>query len=144
MFFDPKDYRTKAFDDLAQASEPGLVKDLRAKLADLFLATKSPEIRMGTEDIKNEFGLRQERNYLDNVLENYLGMEREKNPETGKTKNTTYTYAIPDPTMAGSFITRKRDGRFYCFKYTDFVNANEYETSLETKENAQQLSISNL
>lgn len=147
MFFDPKDYRTKAFNQLAQASEPGLAKDLRAKITELFLATKVHEIRMGTEDIKNEFGLRQERNYIDSVLENFLNYERDKNPETGKTRNTTYSYSIPDPAAPGSFLERKRDGRFYAFKIQDFVDPNEYETGLEIKAQTpggKQLKISNL
>lgn len=127
LYFAPEDFQTNAFHDLVKNSEPGIIKEIRSELHDLFMVTGASEIRMDVKDIKAEFGLRQETNYIKREISEFLGLERAKKPD-GSRWVSTYAYQKPNPSNREELITVKGKGEFYIFKRSDFCEVDEMGT----------------
>ena len=125
LYFDPKDFKTEAFYNVVKHSEPSIIKELRVQLKDLFLTTGASEILMTTKDLKMEFGIRFEYNYINKEIQNYLKVDRLKD-NNGNDKVTTYTYFKNDILNPDKLIEVKGKGRPFVFKREQFVtNKNQ-------------------
>jgi len=92
MFFDPKDYRTEAFNNIVKNTLPVVEQELREGLERLFLDYNLEEVRLTTAQIKNPLfiGIKTNTNYLNRLIEKIGGYKQVKN---GKTDN--YKYHAP-------------------------------------------------
>ncbi|MCH2231315.1 MAG: DUF5906 domain-containing protein [Crocinitomicaceae bacterium] len=119
LWFDEELFRTDAFYNVVKNSEPSIIKDIREQLTELFLVTGVEEIKMSVKDIKNEFSIRQEINYVNKMVNEYLKPTIELDKK-GNRKVSTYTYVIPDPSEPKNILEKKGKGRYFVFKKEDY------------------------
>lgn len=75
-WFDPKLLHTEALDKIVAHSAPTIAKELRQFFRDKFLDFGIKELHMTREDIHQDcFNGRYERNYLEDVMKNYLRLD---------------------------------------------------------------------
>lgn len=120
MWFEPELYKTEAFKNIVKHSEPGIIKELRAHLTEMFLVNGDDKIHMSTKDLKTEFGIRQEHNYINKSIQSYFNVERITD-DKGNSIVTTYSYRMPHLADPDELSTRKRKGRPFVFNREDFV-----------------------
>lgn len=131
LYFDPKDFKTEAFYNVVKHSEPGIIKEIRTQLTELFLVTDATEIHMTTKDIKNEFSIRQDHNYINKEIGIYLKAERACDL-SGNPKVSTYCYYVPDPVDPDKLVKRAGKGRYYIFKREDFTSVLAQNQRVQT------------
>ncbi len=123
LYFHPRDFQTDAFRNVVKHSEPSIIKEIRTQLTEMFYVTGAEEIKMTVKDIKAEFGLRHEHNYLNKEIQNYLKPKRDLD-NNGNVKVSTYEYMIPDPTNTEAILNRKGKGRYFIFERSEYCENN--------------------
>lgn len=116
MYFSPEQFRTEAFDNIVKHSEPGIIKELREKLADLFIETGVLDVQMNAKLIVEKFGIKKDTYYLKRSIEQYLGVEQKNS--SGK------FYWINE---LHELCSKKVNGRIYSFDRADFVDDSPRE-----------------
>ena len=114
LYFAAKDFETSAKRNLIDNSEPGVIKDLRLAVTEYFHRfEKEDELKMTIDNIKQYFGIKGERNFLNRVIKNYLKPE--------KADSTTYHFLIGDHSDPNKSIKVQDKGRCFIFLREKFI-----------------------
>ena len=129
LWFLPKDFRTDAFRNIVENSEPQIIKDLRIKLEDNFINTGQTEIYTDATALKICFNLRENLAYIRKVVKEHL-----HKGELTPIKRFSVKYITP----IGTEETYDKQGRCFVFKREDFVK----EDNVKSKKVPVQMTIS--
>ncbi len=145
LYFEPKDFRTDAFDNVAKHSEPSVIKELRLHLEESFLKFGGHTRMMTAENISKYFGIRGEKHYLNKTIKEYLVVERLKD-KNGKDASTTYSFSVSDPLDSRVELMIHDKGRPFVFHAHQFTNeedlpmtAHQQEMNLDNEKNDTQM-----
>ncbi|WP_051568658.1 primase-helicase family protein [Crocinitomix catalasitica] len=131
LYFNPKDFRTEAFNNVVANSEPNILKNLREDLIDLFDRTKTSEIKMSLSDLFNNFAITgNQKSYLKKSIENYW-----------KLNAINSSYSFNKFNHNGELETiKKSSGRHYTFLRLNFIE-NEDKNNQKIVHQPKQTSI---
>lgn len=115
LYFHQKDFQTNAFFNLVDASEPGIVKDIKEVLLDYFMTHGGKEVHLTAKDLRQYFHIKGDFNYINKVVNQWFRAERRKN-EKGKEISTTYNFIIEDLSDPSTHRVIKGKGRPYIFR----------------------------
>lgn len=133
LYFLPEDFQTDAFRNVVKNSEPTIIKELREHLIDMFIETGAMIQKMSVKDIKNEFGLRFENNYINKMIKQYFKLSL---------TNSTYQYHKYSPIENQVISTTGKRGRHYTFERNFFLSPEDSkQLPTEEPKQAQQTSI---
>lgn len=126
LFFNPKDFRTEAFNNLVAHSKPSVIKDMEEILIDSFMTFGGTKREMTAEDFRAHFGIRGEINYLNKVIKSFFKVERKKNKD-GQEYVTTYNFPITNGNDINTPITISKKGRPFEFFAKNFLTEKQQE-----------------
>lgn len=126
FWFHQRDFQTKAFFELVELSQPGVVKELKDVLGEWFMRYKKDTLEVTADNLIDYFKIKAPRDYLNTILRDQFGAERAKN-RFGKDTVTTYSFEIPDPSDARENRTISGKGRFFILKKEMFLPDTEKE-----------------
>lgn len=116
LYFNEKDFQTKAFHELVANSEVGIIKELKYHLVEDFLKYDCREILMNTDDLCMYYRLKGDRNWISKTI-------LAETPARRTDKTTLYSFTIDDEGSALGFKqTPNKRGRPFVFKRKDFIN----------------------
>lgn len=96
FWFAEHKYKTAALYALIKNSEPSLVKELREHLEDYFTRWNVSTLKMTPDNIRQYFGIREEKNYLKRCIKQFFGVEREKDMD-GREITVRYHFFTENP-----------------------------------------------
>lgn len=124
MWFAESSYRTKAWLNLVEKSEPEPIRELRDRLHEAFLKFGVHEIRMTSDDIRSHFGIKTNYTYLNQAIKQFLKVERAKNKK-GEEYVTTYRFPIDSISEVGQIVEVSGKGRPFVFPRELFLTEQE-------------------
>lgn len=130
MHFHNSLLKTEAFYQTVEVNEPSLATDLREEIRDVFMQNPDlNELRMPLKNIKEEFNITGNTNKrIGEILEDYLNVCLDKNPNTGQTKIVRGDYTLWKM-QHGKLeqVTTHWRGRPYVFNRADFLKEDEID-----------------
>ncbi len=121
FWFSEDSYKTDAFFNVVKRSEPEIVREMRERFRDAFLKFGVREMRMTSDDIRSHFGIKSTVTYMNQVIKQYLKVERVKNSK-GEEYVTTYSFPIDSVHETGQIIDIKGKGRPFLFPREIFLS----------------------
>lgn len=111
MWFAPDKFRTKAFENVVQQSQPTVVKDLRIKIREYFENFGEEELKVCVKDLVQYFDVpnRYGSHYINSVAQELLGAELEE-------RSNRYHFKVPKYNEPDEWTLIKSKGRFLTFK----------------------------
>lgn len=122
MFFHPSQYHTSALDTVIKETEPGIVKDLRDKLRELFYFNGDQEIYMTVGDLRDHFRIRE--NVGDSYLRNTV-LREHLQVDLARPHPWEYKFNVPKPSNPSEIMTVSGSGRPFVFYRKDFIEKEE-------------------
>lgn len=130
FYFHPSVYSTDARKHVIQQGQPGMIKDIKHYLEEMFLLTGIDQIKMSAGDLKSYVKLNQSPHYIAEAVKFHLKCEKNLNGK-GNDEPCTYSFPVRMEAHEHGYDYVKTRSRALIFKREDFVKNEETKKEIE-------------